>query len=161
MTNYDRLTPARIDVFRSRFERGNDDECWPWKGPVNGDGYGWLSLGWSREARRAYHEKAHRVAWAISRGPVPAGMIVCHRCDNPPCVNPGHLFIGTHGDNMMDRDIKKRGIGGRGTKLAEADITRMRELRSSGSSYAALAVVFGVTQRTVGGICTGRTRRFA
>lgn len=77
-------------------------ECWVWKGARGGKGYG------SKMIRgKAY--RTHRLAWEWVNGPIPDGMMVLHRCDNPPCCNPNHLFIGTNTDNMRDMVAKGRG----------------------------------------------------
>ena len=76
-------------------------ECWLWKASKNLHGYGQLMI-----ARKPLG--AHRVAWELANGPIPAGMCVCHRCDTPACVRPDHLFLGTHTDNMRDMFSKKR-----------------------------------------------------
>lgn len=78
------------------------DGCWEWTGPrYKAGGYGRLRLA-GRQVR------AHRVAWELLHGPVPDGLNVCHHCDNPPCVRPDHLFLGTDKDNADDRDAKGR-----------------------------------------------------
>lgn len=77
------------------------DSCWLWDGPRFASGYGRASQG-SRKRR------AHRVAYELYVAPIPEGMHVLHRCDNPPCVNPDHLFLGTHLDNMKDMERKGR-----------------------------------------------------
>lgn len=84
------------DRFWSNVDRTGD--CWIWIGSRLPSGYG-------RIGGRGY---AHRVSWALANGPIPAGMCILHRCDNPPCVNPSHLWIGTVADNMHDRDRKGR-----------------------------------------------------
>lgn len=73
--------------------------CWEWSGTRNSGGYGDIRV----DCRTT---KAHRYSWEIHNGPIPAGMLVCHKCDNPPCVNPSHLFLGTARDNVNDM-IKK------------------------------------------------------
>lgn len=73
------------------------DGCWVFGGWLDKKGYGWIS-----------HKAAHRVAWEAANGPIPNGIFVCHRCDNPSCVRPDHLFLGTQRDNMRDASSKGR-----------------------------------------------------
>jgi hypothetical protein len=85
--------------FYSRVDKSND--CWLWTGPRHPRGYGMTFF----SGKTAF---AHRVAWTLDNGAIPDGMVICHKCDNPPCVNPGHLFIGTQADNNRDRHAKGR-----------------------------------------------------
>jgi hypothetical protein len=78
--------------------------CWPWMGARERNGYGQLG---NRILRK--HLKAHRVAYELAVGPIPEGFLVCHACDNPPCCNPSHLFVGTGADNTHDMIAKGRG----------------------------------------------------
>lgn len=79
-------------------------DCWPYSGPAFADGYG---RHYRPETQSC--DRAHRVAWRLaSRSEIPPGMFVCHTCDNPPCVNPAHLFLGTHRDNTDDMHAKGR-----------------------------------------------------
>lgn len=95
------LTPKRIEQFWASVDKsGGDEACWNWKQAKT---YGEYYLG-------THKERTHRLAYNLSTGQdIPAGMEVCHTCDNPACCNPAHLFIGTHSQNMRDRDKKKRG----------------------------------------------------
>lgn len=95
---------------RERFDRlapcGAPDACWPWQGPRNSKGYGQFRLGTKRPHRAV---TASRVAWSLSHGrDFPAGMLACHSCDNPPCVNPAHIWPGTHQQNVDDMYAKGR-----------------------------------------------------
>lgn len=103
-------------------------------------------------------EKAHRVSWMLANGPIPAGMVVCHRCDNPPCVNPDHLFLGTQIDNMRDRSKKGRGNHRKGSrhgraKLTEQDVRVIRSRYATGDwKQSDLAAEYGVSQPLIGHI---------
>lgn len=89
-----------------------DSGCHEFNGCRNEHGYGAMRGGDGRTVL------AHRLAWELANGPVPEDMCVCHRCDNPPCCNLDHLFLGTHADNMRDRDAKGRTL--RGAALRKA-----------------------------------------
>lgn len=89
------------DRFWSKVDRGAEDECWPFNAFRDKDGYGRFSIG-------PDDMSAQRAAWLLTFGTIPNGMHVCHTCDNPPCCNPAHLFLGTHADNMRDARKKRR-----------------------------------------------------
>lgn len=140
--------------------RADPSGCWEWAGCIDHRGYGEL-----RRAGRGH--RAHRVAWELVNGPIPPDLEVCHRCDNPPCVRPDHMFLGTHRENMRDAAAKgrmvvrpenrRRGEAHGMAKLTEAKVLEMRRLRSEGVSCRLLAVQFGVHLRTAYYVTDRRT----
>lgn len=139
-------------TFWSRIDRRGDDECWPWLGYRHAKGYG-RSFVWVGD--RVY-VVPHRASWAIHYGP-PGDMHVCHRCDNPPCCNPRHLFLGTNIDNVKDRVAKgrtQRGIQHFKARVTEDDV---RAIRASTERPAAIARRYGISYGTVAAILTRRT----
>ncbi len=91
------ITSREFKYWIARIEIGEEDDCWPWQGHIAPNGYG-----------TAPGTNAHRYTWMIFFGLPPAGLQVCHRCDNPPCCNPGHLFLGTPQQNIRDAMAKGR-----------------------------------------------------
>ena len=94
-----------IERFRARIV-AKSNGCHEWNGATDPQGYGRVNV----DGKNSH---AHRVAWKLANGPIPEGISVCHRCDNPPCCNVGHLFIGTNADNVADRVAKGRTFNGR------------------------------------------------
>lgn len=151
----------RVSRFKSKLVL-SDSGCLEYSGPRHTKGYGRVYL-------RFTEILAHRIAWEIEHGPIPHGMAVCHRCDNPPCCNPEHLFLGTIKDNSLDMLRKGRGciFGNRWTgygkswpknsiqktrenraasriKLTPDDVHAIRNAYSKGGmSYDDLATLFG------------------
>lgn len=131
--------------------------CWLWTGHVLTDGYGQFSVG--RDGR-THHWRAHRLSYELLRGPIPDGLQVLHRCDTPLCVNPEHLRLGTHQDNMRDMEFKSRQA--RGERIASSRLTaervrEMRRARAEGATYRQLANRFNVTMGTVANTLARRT----
>lgn len=114
-------------------------ECWLWMGTRDKHGYGRLIV-------RGRSIGAHRIAWGLARGPVPAGLYVLHRCDNPPCVRPEHLFLGTQTDNMRDASGKARLARGeaRSKRLTNEDVRAIRAAVGSGVTQKELCSAYGL-----------------
>ena len=90
--------------FEQKYITEPNTGCWIWIAALSNKGYGKIGRGMRQDG----HEPAHRISWELNYGPIPEGLHVLHKCDNPPCVNPNHLFLGTHGDNMRDSVTKGR-----------------------------------------------------
>lgn len=132
--------------------------CWEWDGSKNSHGYGQLAAG----LPNSRPEIASRAAYAAWVGPIPDGSLVCHRCDNPPCINPAHLFLGTKADNNRDMAQKRRTANGEhksSHKLSDAQVDEIRALYATGKfSQRELGVRFGVSQQFVGLLAKGQRR---
>lgn len=101
-----RLTPRIVARFWAKVNR-QEGGCWLWTAGTSRDGYGMFHVGRDLDGRQDVRY-AHRTAYALMTGSVPAGLVVCHSCDTPRCVNPDHLFLGTQGDNVRDGARKQR-----------------------------------------------------
>jgi len=121
-------------------------DCWLWTGKRNADGYGELE-------HRKRLLKAHRVALTLTGIAIPPGKEVCHTCDNPACVRPSHLFVGTHSDNMQDMVRKGRGVtpNTKGEEHGAARLTAQQVLaiRADGRSQRVIAAAYGVAQSLI------------
>lgn len=139
---------------------GEIDACWEWTGHLGGGtnrGYGTFNVDYSkRKSPRACG--AHRFAWEVANSrPIPKGLRVLHRCDNPPCVNPGHLRLGTQADNM--RDMVSKGRDRKAHKLTDGQVRELRRKRAAGALLEQLAAEFGVRISTVSRIASGKARK--
>ena len=94
------------DRFWPKVQVSNQADCWEWEGGKSGDGYG--AVGTQNSELMGEITRAHRLAWYLHNGPIPVGIMVCHHCDNPGCVNPAHLFLADKSGNMKDAYEKGR-----------------------------------------------------
>lgn len=141
------------------------DSCWFWTGRSCRGGYGVLSLRKQDKVRlgivRADKSYAHRVVWILHHGPIPMGMVVCHNCDQPSCVNQAHLFLGTYLQNSTDMVTKDRQAKGErvGTARLTAAVVRLIRWRSESQDpgLAGLSERFGVAVPTISKIVRRET----
>lgn len=149
-------TPVETRFWRYVDKSG---DCWLWTGATNGR-YGNISrgvgLGWIG---------AHRLSWEIHFGPIPDGLWVLHRCDNPPCVRPDHLWLGTNRDNCDDKVKKGRAVGAPGgehhhlAKLSAVQVQAVHRLGEAGMLQREIAACMGINRATVSKILRGKLRR--
>lgn len=145
------LTPDVLDRFDAKRIKGAEDECWPWMGARN------RALGHGRLSIKGRLYFAHRIAIVRHLGmAIPPQTYVCHRCDNPPCCNPAHLFLGTSSENTHDCKLKGRH---KGYKAITAELAL--KLRRSREPSERLGRRFGISGRMVRYIRTGRCWREA
>jgi len=148
-----------------------DANCWHWTGNRLPSGYGRVSVRGTGLGKKNLY--AHRVAYELVLGPIRDGLHVLHRCDNPPCVRPDHLFLGTQADNVADRDRKgrqasratapngkwRRGEESPCARLTSQDVLSIRKWHELGMSSAAISRRLGVAPTTVGHVVRGHTWR--
>lgn len=143
------------DRFWSKVHKAQPNECWLWTGTKNQLGYGDFD-----------NMRAHRVSWTLANGPIPPGLCVLHQCDNPPCVNPAHLRIGTLKDNTMDAWAKgrhcmvimQRGMASHSAKLTDRQVIDIRNrVSAKTASRASLANEYGLHKTTIDQIVNRRT----
>lgn len=150
--NHHLIKRSLRDAFWSHVVRGAPEECWEWHGSVQPSGYGSVSF-------RGKTSRAHRVSYAIHFGEIPGGMHVLHKCDNPRCVNPFHLRLGTHADNMADRNRKGRQARGErsgSAKMSNEQVVELLALAKLGVSSSKLAERYGISDRHARMIVVGK-----
>jgi hypothetical protein len=130
------------------------DSCWNWLGGTNKQGYGKISYGGYKNEKSL---AAHRVSYQLANGEIPEGMFVLHSCDNPRCVNPEHLFVGTRQDNVDDRERKGRNKIMRGDRVGTSVLTNeqvaaIKRSLLDGESIKDRSARYSVHRRTISGI---------
>lgn len=141
------------------------DSCWLWTGATSRGGYGVINAGGNSDKIL----RAPRVSWALHNGPIPDGLSICHRCDNPPCVNPLHLFVGTIRDNNVDMWRKGRQspppqlIGSQNpqAKLTAQQVQEIRARYKRGTRQVACVREYGIAQSLIWRIVHGRTWQYS
>ena len=135
-----------------------ENNCWLWTGGTRLNGKGVAYPRHHNDDQKSIG--AHRFAYELTHGEIPKGMYVCHKCDTPLCVNPDHLFVGTHHDNMRDMVQKKRSFTGRGeSKIGRSKLTneQAQQIRLMQFSQSKIAALFGVSQSTISRIKRGES----
>lgn len=138
------------DAFAKNVGPANERGCTEWLGALDKDGYG--AFGYAGVMHRA-----HRASLRLSGVEVPRGMMVCHRCDNPACVNPQHLYVGTGVENMRDAAERNRLRVGSKSHLSKLTEDQVRDIRLSSRSVGDLASAYGVTHGAISMIRSRKT----
>jgi hypothetical protein len=126
--------------------------CWLWAGARTAGGYGKVKIG----GRRGKEIYTHRLSYMLNCGPIPRGVVVCHRCDTPACCNPTHLFLGTQGDNVRDAYAKGRLTYPEAGVTPESIIADIKAALAAGVLGRVIASDYGISAATVSAIKTGK-----
>lgn len=142
--------PYQFELMKKHMEKRTekkDNGCWEWIGHILKGGYGQTHF-------CGKMMRAHRASWLIHNGEIPKEMIVCHSCDNKKCINPSHLFIGTHLDN--NKDMMKKGRNKQLkeehhnlAKLTDDKVKNIKQMIQDGEKIKNIAIIFGVTGKTI------------
>ena len=139
-----------MDRFWSKVSK--TDGCWIWTGAHYRSGHGHSYF-------KGKYVGAHRLSWILENGEIPEGTNVCHHCDNPPCVNPDHLFLGSQADNMRDMRQKNRGAKGETHGSAKLSLEKVIEIKlalKQGRTQASVAVEYQVGRAQISRIASGK-----
>lgn len=148
----EQIRPKDVARFYKYVPDASEHSCWEWQSTISHRGYGkfWLN---------GRTDLAHRASYKMHRGPIASGLMVRHVCDNPPCVNPNHLILGSALDNARDaieRDRYRRGSSAGRAKLTEQQVVDIRAARALGETQVALAEAFGVSRSAIQFALSGR-----
>jgi hypothetical protein len=150
-----------IDRFWSQVKKGDDNSCWLWMGTLNNRGYGIIGLRWDKQGEFKWKGfLAHRFSWILERGPINDDLCVLHQCDNPQCVNPWHLFLGTQKDNALDKVSKGRQRFGEGVpngKLTKDQAIRIKAMLRDGVKQKDISISMSINLWIVKDISRGKT----
>jgi hypothetical protein len=154
--------------FWSKVDKSHGDGCWLWVAGKFRNGYGAFNAS-KKNPPKDKTRYAHRVSWIRANGPIPLGYVVCHKCDNPACVNPDHLFIGTQAENLSDMRRKGRGsevglltsesaAGEKNprAKLKTSDVVQIKKMLCDGETPTRVAEIMGIPRTRVYDISHGR-----
>ncbi len=141
-----------IDRLRKRL-RVMPNGCWEWQGATT-RGYGEIRVGSMTDGSRRM-VKVHRVVWGAVFGPIPEGLHVLHSCDNPPCANPAHLFLGTNADNVADKVAKGRGAAGENHGRSKLTWGAVQAIHEDSRTHGVIASEYGVARQTIQAVKAG------
>ena len=150
------MNQKTVARFWEKVDKSAASGCWTWKASKRNKGYG--AFVWAGDDGEIVQGRAHRFSWLLHCGPIAEQQCVLHRCDNPACVNPDHLFVGSKADNNQDMRNKGRNVAGgtygkegyrRGeshpnVKLTDADVENLRSDRAAGMAYSKLAAKYKI-----------------
>lgn len=152
---YQRKRRPLTDRFWEKVDKRGPNECWEWTAGKTTAGYGVINSGDANGTIVG----AHRISWELAYDHIPKGMCVLHHCDNPGCVNPYHLFLGTDADNvhdMTEKERQSRGESHGNSKLSERNVRKARRLIKEGWEQQRIAELLGVGSPTISMIKTGK-----
>ncbi len=147
-----RETKPLIERLQNKL-KATPNGCWEWQGATAKEGYGHITRGRRGEGI----VRTHRAMWEIVFGPIPDGLCILHRCDNPPCANPAHLFLGTRGDNNADMVAKGRNVVQQAGEGSNTKLTwkQVRAIRADGRRNCDIGVAYGIDHSHIGKIKRG------
>lgn len=150
------LEQRDVERFWRKVDKRGPDDCWEWVGSLSVRDYGRMKV-------CGKLVQAHRLSYEIANGAIPDGIFVCHKCDNPKCVNPSHLWLGTHRDNMQDARRKGRQYApgariGEGNPCSKLTWGEVREIRAArGRTQLSLAREYNVSQGRISSVRLGKS----